>query len=85
MKKRRRLKKKIRNRLILAFGLLITLFILITLIKGIVGLFHSDNKTMNNEKITEEIKGSETLRKAGMSERRYQGNDFFAKLPQQQG
>lgn len=68
MKKRRRLKKKIRNRLILAFGLLITLFILITLIKGIVGLFHSDNKTMNNEKITEEIKGSETLRKAGMSE-----------------
>ena len=68
MKKRRRLKKKIRNRLILAFGLLIALFILITLIKGIVGLFHSDNKTMNNEKITEEIKGSETLRKAGMSE-----------------
>lgn len=65
MKKRRRLKKKIRNRLILAFGLLIALFILITLIKGIVGLFHSDNKTMNNEKITEEIKGS----------------DFFAKLP----
>lgn len=43
MKKRRRLKKKIRNRLILAFGLLIALFILITLIKGIVGLFHSDN------------------------------------------
>lgn len=68
MKKRRRLKKKIRNRLILAFGLLIALFILITLIKGIVGLFHSDNKAMNNEKITEEIKGSETLRKAGMSE-----------------
>ena len=32
MKKRRRLKKKIRNRLILAFGLLIALFILITLI-----------------------------------------------------
>ena len=57
MKKRRRLKKKIRNRLILAFGLLIALFILITLIKGIVGLFHSDNKAMNNEKITEEIKG----------------------------
>lgn len=53
MKKRRRLKKKIRNRLILAFGLLIALFILITLIKGIVGLFHSDNKAMNNEKITE--------------------------------
>lgn len=51
MKKKRRLKKKIRNRLILAFGLLIALFILITLIKGIVGLFHSDNKTMNNEKI----------------------------------
>ena len=68
MKKRRRLKKKIKNRLILAFGLLITLFILITLIKGIVGLFSSDNKTMNNEKITEEIKGSETLRKAGMSD-----------------
>lgn len=68
MKKRRRLKKKIRNRLILAFGLLITLFILITLIKGIVGLFHSDNKTSSNEKITEEVKGSETLRKAGMSE-----------------
>lgn len=38
MKKRRRLKKKIRNRLILAFGLLIALFILITLIKGIVGV-----------------------------------------------
>lgn len=56
MKKRRRLKKKIRNRLILAFGLLIALFILITLIKGIVGLFHSDNKAMNNEKITEELK-----------------------------
>ena len=42
MKKRRRLKKKIRNRLILAFGLLIALFILITLIKGRLNRYIGD-------------------------------------------